>query len=318
MREHLLGYLIGALEPHETQEVEKSLRQDDQLRRELDALRFCLYPLAADEGHLDPPSGLAARTCHYVAARLARPAARTSPAASRGWRLADVLTAACVAAAAALVFFPAVSYSRYQSQSAMCQNNLRQIGLGLGQYSQFHGGYFPQLPTAGNEAAAGLHALILRERGYVEQDATFLCPGSFRAQTGDFRLPTREQLRSATGEALEALRQTIGGTYGYTLGYAEDGNYKAVRNRSRGTFAIVADAPNLKLVTGQSANHRGRGQNVLFEDGHAAFYTTCRPCPNTQDDLYYNDDGEVAAGKHSNDAVIGPSEASPLGWEAVE
>ncbi len=111
----------------------------------------------------------------------------------------------------------------------------------------------------------------------------------------------------------------MGGTYGYTLGYAdEDGNYKAIRNRGRSTFPIVADAPNLTLVTGQSANHRNRGQNVLFEDGRAAFLTTCRPCPGSHDDLYYNDDGEVAAGKHPNDAVIGPSEASPLGWELVE
>jgi hypothetical protein len=322
MREHLLGYLMGALEPHETQEVETHLCQDDRLRRELDALRFCLHPLKADEGHLDPPDGLATRTFNYVVARAAAPAARSS-ASSRGWRLTDVLTAACVAAAAALVFFPAVSYSRYQSESAMCQNNLRQIGAGLAQYSQFHGGYFPELPTAGNEAAAGLHALILRERGYVEQDSTFLCPGSALAASrragsqGEFSLPTREQVLAASGEALESLRRAMGGAYAYPLGYLENGTYRVIRNRNRGTFAIVADAPNVRRGRAdQSANHRGRGQNVLFEDFHVSFLTTCRTCPS--DDLYNNDDGHIAAGNHANDAVVGPSEATPLGWKLVE
>jgi hypothetical protein len=171
----------------------------------------------------------------------------------------------------------------------------------------------------GKEAAAGLHAVLLRERGFVENDAIFLCPGStlkWTGENGEFRLPTRAQVRTATGAALESLRRSMGGAYGYNLGYFEDGSYKAVRNRNRGTFALVADAPNLTLPTAQSANHRGRGQNVLFEDGHVSFLVT--PQVLTSDDFYHNDDGQVAAGKHPDDAVIGPSEVSPLGWEAVE
>src|SRR5687767_12284457 len=89
MREHLLGYLMGALEPHETEQLEVSLAQDDQLRRELDSLRHCLEPLAADQGHLDPPHGLAERTLRHVVASAPVPAIRPSPASARGWRAAD-------------------------------------------------------------------------------------------------------------------------------------------------------------------------------------------------------------------------------------
>jgi hypothetical protein len=316
MREHLLGYLMGALEPHEAAELEGSLAESDHLRRELDALRFCLQPLAADEGHLDPPDGLASRTCHYVVSCSATP---TSPAwgptaAFRGWRAADLLVAACVLVAGTLVFFPAMSYSRFQSHLAGCQNNLRQIGMGIAHYADSHNDLLPQLPTSGNEAAAGLHAVILREEGYVDGDSTFLCPGSPLLAAPGFRIPARAELRTATGERLESLKRALGGAYGYTLGYLDEGRYKPVRRRNRATFAIVADAPNLELATGQSANHRSRGRNVLFEDGHVTFLPTCQTCPFTKDDLYHNDDGEIAAGKHADDSVIGPSEIPPLGW----
>lgn len=316
MREHLLGYLLGALEPHETEQLEGSLAQNDQLRRELDSLRLCLQPLSADQGHLDPPDGLAARTLRYVVSCSASPAVRTPPAPVRGWRAADLLVAACVLVAGTLVFFPAMSYSRFQSQVAGCQNNLRQISHGIGQYTDSNGGFLPHLPTTGNEASAGLHAAILREGNYVERDETFVCPGSDLAATPGFRVPTRSEVRAATGKKLEALRRAMGGAYGYTLGYIDAGGYKAVRNRKRGTFVIVADAPNLALATGQSANHWGNGQNALYEDGHVKFLPTCQACPITKDDLYHNDEGEVAAGKHPNDSVIGPSEIPPLGWDS--
>lgn len=321
MREHLLGYLMGALEPHETEQVESRLGQDGHLQRDLEALRLSVQPLSADSGHLPPPAGLAKRTCDYVASCTASPAVRVAGSSLRRWTMADLLVAACVLVAGTLVFFPAVSYSRYNAQLAGCQNNLRQIGQGLLHYSSSHNGFLPQLPTSGNEAAAGLYAPILREGGYLDSDEPFVCPATpLEINLGDdrragFRLPTRAELRAATGEQLRLLRRKLGGTYGYNLGYVESERYQPVRNRSRATFALVADAPSPTVATSQSGNHRGRGQNVLFEDGHVGFLNTCRACPHTNDDLYHNDEGQVAAGKHLNDAVIGPSDVPPLGWD---
>lgn len=312
MREHLLGYLIGALEPHETEALESRLAEDGQLRRELDLLRYCLHPLAADQGHFDPPEGLADRTCHYVGSCMAAPAGGVFASSLRSWRAADLLVAACVLVAASLVFFPALKYSRFQSHVAGCQNNLRQIGLAYANYTDSHGGNLPMIPVSGKDSLAGVHAAVLREEGYVNTPHVFLCPGDASSQAAHF--PKRADLLAADGEQLQTYRRKLGGSYGYSLGYFHEGNYKAVRNRHRGNFALVADKPNLTLTSGQSSNHGDKGQNVLFEDGSTKFLCNCQACPITKDDIYHNDDGKIAPGKHAGDSVIAASEVPPFGY----
>ena len=61
----------------------------------------------------------------------------------------------------------------------------------------------------------------------------------------------------------------------------------------------------------QSANHGGRGQNVLFESGRVGFVTSPRSTARS-DHFFLNDDGQVAAGTHAEDSVIGSSHTGPL------
>jgi len=67
MRDHLLGYLIEALEPSERDEVEEYLSRHPGLRVELERLDCCLEPLRAGKFHHDPPPRLVERTCEFVA-----------------------------------------------------------------------------------------------------------------------------------------------------------------------------------------------------------------------------------------------------------
>jgi hypothetical protein len=97
----------------------------------------------------------------------------------------------------------------------------------------------------------------------------------------------------------------VGGSYGYTLGYVSRGRYRPTKNLGRANFAIVADAPN-PTPPYHSHNHGGCGQNVLFEDLHVQYLTTCKAHGCT-DDIFTNDDGKVAPGLHAHDSVIGPS-----------
>jgi hypothetical protein len=118
-------------------------------------------------------------------------------------------------------------------------------------------------------------------------------------------------LEKAAAVDLPRLRCVLGGSYGYCLGHLNNGAYEGTRNRQRRSFALVSDAPSPDQPGHQSRNHGGRGQNVLFEDGHVSFLTCSKPC-NLSDDIFVNDEGRVAAGLHEDDAVIGPSDASPL------
>ena len=107
----------------------------------------------------------------------------------------------------------------------------------------------------------------------------------------------------------------MGGSYGYCLGYVDHGKVRPTRNLNRDYFAILADAPSDR-PDHQSNNHGGVGQNVLFEDQHVEFCNTTRP-GDGRDDIYTNDNHEVAPGLHRDDAVLAASGTPPAGCVSV-
>jgi hypothetical protein len=310
MREELVGYLIDALEPDQRAAVEAQLAVDPHLQRDLEVLRGSLTILQWDREHFDPPAGLAARTCQFVAMQANTTIAPAVPSASR-WRMADLVVAAGIFIAASMLFFPAIYHSRYSSQVAACENNLRRIGQALAEYSGLHNGNFPDL--SGRHSAAGVYAVKLMDQGLVSEPEWFVCPGSPLAdKIHQFHIPSLKELESAPREKLVELENSMGGSYGYNLGYVgENGEYQPTKNLHRKNFAMMADAPVTGTDKPYSLNHGGWGQNVLFEDGHVDYLKTCNAdgCP---DNIFLNDQGRMAAGIHPNDAVIGPSAARPL------
>jgi hypothetical protein len=312
MRDQLIGYLLDALEPSEHEQVESQLRRDPQLARELELLAHCLRPLAADKAHFEPPVGLAERACQAVHERSARVAPVPAPVhAPRQWSMADMVVAAGIFLAASLLFFPAMNQSRFAARLTGCKNNLRQVGLGLDVYSEMHGGFFPNVPIDDRQCgAAGVVVVRLADLGILREPNVVLCPGSDDADHANgFHIPTFKELRAAQGAALTHLHRTMGGSYGFNLGYVSNGKYYSPKNLHRARFALVADAPSIEAPY-HSLNHGGCGQNVLFEDGHVGYLTTCR-AHGCRDDIYTNDSGAVRPGLHMHDSVLGPSHAQP-------
>jgi hypothetical protein len=320
VKEQLLGHLLGVLEDEERTEVEAQLGSDPECRKELALLRKQLEPLAALRQDFQPPPGLAERTCRLVAQHRAAPTpakGRLRPeVAPPSWvgrmsRL-DMTMAATVLVAAGLLIFPAIQHSRFRAHLAACQDNLRELGTSLNQYSQTHGGYFPRVPTQGNLAAAGIYAPVLAQNGLLTEVNRVVCPESnLAARMQGFRVPTYGELQLAPPAKIVDLRPTMGGSYGYNLGYMRNNEYQPTKNLYRDNFAIMSDAPNPNAVHLQSANHGGRGQNVLFENGNVQFLTTTTPL-GSNDDIFTNDDGQVAAGRSANDAVLGGSSTAPI------
>jgi hypothetical protein len=236
----------------------------------------------------------------------------TPPDSAGRFRWLDMAVAAGVFAAVSLLLMPAIQSSRFNAQLIACQDNLRQIGVGMTQYSQRYNGYFPCIPTRGRLAAAGIYAPILARDGLVPDSRTFVCPSSSLAGSTGFRISSFDELQSASQDKLNDLLCWMGGSYGYHLGYMRDGLYQGTKNLGRNTFALVADTPGTDPSNGrQSLNHAGRGQNVLFEYGGVKFVTSPRPFRQA-DDIFANDWGLVAPGLHLNDAVIAPSAARPV------
>ncbi|MEQ8791457.1 MAG: hypothetical protein RIC55_34660 [Pirellulaceae bacterium] len=318
MREHLLGYLLGALDEDEHVEVSQRLEQDPQLRKQLERLESRLESLGPPDDFEQPPVGLAERTCHFVASQkvelpaLPREAPPGNSMGRWNWSIADVSVAAAVFAAAALLFFPAILNSQYQSELAFCQNNLRQLAQALSHYTDTSEGYFPPVSTEGNRGVAGIYGPTLVNNGMLAEPGVLVCPSSELARQGRFEVPTFKEIDGLSGEPLRRAQERMGGSYGYNLGYLEDGRYRVPRHVGRSNFAIMADAPSEFLLGNRiSSNHGGRGQNVLFDDWHIEHVSDCksRDCG---DAFYVNRQGVVAAGLDSNDAVIGRSGDSPL------
>lgn len=321
VREQLLGYLLGALDEAEQDSLEEQLERDPHLRRELAQMREQLRPLEATRGEFVPPPGLVSRTCALVAAAASAQARRnatrrppmtpsTPPVMLSNIRWPDVTVGALVCVLAMLLIFPAVHNTRFMSQLEACQDNLHKVGLALESYSHRHAGFFPTIPARGNLAAAGIYAPTLLRSGLLTETRSVLCPGAASNDQASFAIPSLDELESAPEDQVAQLQCSMGGNYGYSLGYLEDGQYQGTRNLHRSSFALAADAPSAD-ERHQSRNHGGRGQNVLFEDGRVQFLPSTQLVEGT-DDIFLNDRCEVAAGLHLNDAVIGPSDARPV------
>ena len=320
VRQQVLDYLLGALDDSEMDAVAALLSSEPAYQQALPWARGEMLRLEVARPEVSPPPGLAQRTCRLVfnpAWRLRaswRPWRMTPLAATqhgrRHWSLADAGVAAAILLIAGLLVLPAISGSRFQARLITCQNNLRQVGQALTEYSDKNHDLFPVVPMEGNLAAAGIYAPILTQDGFLTEPETVLCPESIQAQERDFRVPSLAELRSAAGRKLTDIQRRMGGSYGYSLGYFDHGAYRPTRNLGRDYFAILADAPSNR-PDHKSDNHGGLGQNVLFEDSHVEFCSTTRPGDGS-DDIYTNNANVVAPGLNRDDAVVAPSGTGPV------
>lgn len=229
------------------------------------------------------------------------------------WSLPNMLVTAVTLAVLAGLAFPALSYSRYQARLASCQNNLQKIGHAFLKFSDLNEGNFVPIPTAGKLAASGCYGPVLKEHGLLEDDSLLSCAGI--ADDSPTHIPTVAQLQAADGIQLISLQKSMGGDFGYSMGYQENGTYQSPQNVGRSNVVLLADAPSNTLPGRRSSNHGRSGQNCLFEDGRVQFISGHSV---GRDAIYENDYGIVAPGSHPDDSVIAPSHLSPLGAGAAK
>ena len=178
MHDDLVGFLTGALDASEHNEIQKRLDESADLREQLAKIERCLSPLSWDKEDRVPPVGLAAKTCKFVEnhieenkvelASARKERIEALAAESSGWTFSDFVVAAGICLAAACLFFPAVLNSRYNARLAHCQNNMRQLGRAFQEYSESNNGYFPAVPAKGKLAFAGSYAAMLRDKNLID------------------------------------------------------------------------------------------------------------------------------------------------------
>ncbi len=339
MEENLVGYLLNALDPETHREVEAYLGANPEARRHAEVLRRALEPLAADADEEAPP-GLWLRALAHVARDQARqaprrpapppadhfddlpPAPRPVPAQVLGpsrsrWRRADLLVAAILLFAVAGLGASLLPTLWYRQQIYACQNNLRLFHQALMEYSQRHDGAFPKVEDTPPRNVAGIFVPILKESGALPDDVTVACPADGHQKPPAVTVAELEEMQKDRPSQFDALSRRLAGCYAYSLGYGDRGAHSGLRVEDGGYLPILSDAPDFqggRVALGNSPNHGGRGQNVLYIDGHARFSTT-RGAGVGGDDIFVNQHGRVGAGCNPEDTVLGASAATPFPYD---
>lgn len=321
MDEHLLGYLLNALEPEELRQVEIWLKAHPEGQARVERLRQALAPLAAErDTPIEPPPGLAVRTLARVAEHICRDlphAPKTAVVRSLGparpsWRRVDVLIAACLLITLLGLLSLWLLRTREQAGLVDCRDSLREVYVGLKSYSERHQNRFPCVSEVAEPPrdVAGLIIPMLIAHGYLSGNLRIGCPAKTDKPTP---IPLKEALKMEQAQ-FEQQAGHFTPCYAYSLGYRnEQGlvlplSFKPDQPNSH--LPIMADKPGVNALLGNSLNHGGRGQNVLYLDGHVRFCTN-RTIGVDDDDIYLNKVKAVAAGLNHLDTVLGSSASRP-------
>jgi hypothetical protein len=325
MKPDLVAYALNALEPEEHRAVEEVLAASSAARQELAAIQACLQPLVHD-AEIEPPANLLADTLKRVVAHRCRRVVEPPPQVTlprRGrpslftWRHANALVAAGIVLVLCALIPSALLYARHREGIIACADNLHQFHAALMQYSQGQDGYLPRPEKSGQFSSAAVYTVALRDAGLWNPNLQTTCPAN-RSGHRATPPPTHDELQARciaiSPEGLRQMYESLGGCYGYHLGYEdEQGRFMAIRRDLGDHVSIMADRPPRERETPQwqvlnSPNHAGLGQNVLYLGGHVRFV---RDRVIGGDDIYLNRVGRLAVGRGSADVVIGPGEARP-------
>lgn len=305
----LLDYQLGQLDEARREEFEQELAADPELANLSARLALSLVFLLDDNPPIEPPPGLAARTIAAVEERRTRPRILEYSPVRVPFRGADVAVAAGIFLAGLATLLPAMHRSRAQMQEAACTFNLQQVGLGLSNYANVHGSY-PQPPQS---YPAGYYALQLREAGTLHDASILTCPASGSAAAID-DLPTCAHFTSMMAHSPEHCQRLLGDEYAYHAGFrhASESFGPVPGPQALGVpLPILADQPPRDdfhvVLPGNSPDHGGGGQNVLFSD-HSVRWLRSRSLPGIGDqDIYLNDNRQPRMGLNWKDVSLIPA-----------
>jgi prepilin-type processing-associated H-X9-DG protein len=305
----LLEYALGGFHVEAVEERERGRPEDSCAREQeiVSRLSRSLAMLLDDGDACEPPLGLATRTMAFVAANGSRRHPRYLTTFRVPFRLADLGVAAAIFIAGLITLLPAIQRSRERMNQAGCVFNLQQLGIAFAQYGSIFREY-PFLPDGYNSLPTGSFAAILHDAGLLHDLNTLDCPSKSHHKTTSLASFDEIVASRETDAERSPLRLFV--DYAYNVSYRDtSGRVNPIRADLTGMVPLLADQPDspddIRILAGNSPNHGGQGQNVLFSDGHVSWYSTRRISP-YDDDMFLNADKEVAPGLTKQDTALFP------------
>lgn len=214
------------------------------------------------------------------------------PKFNKGFTLIELLVVIAIIGILAGILLPVLSRARESARKTQCASNVKQIGMGLIMYANENSEIFPS--STGN----AMLSLNLLFPNYVSDQRTFNCPS-------DTSVTATTNATVAVNTAFTKNNCSYGYDYAHTQ--ANDADVALLADRPRNaagatTPTALTNSPNHGGTVGTVAvgDTAGRGQNVVYVDGHVEFVNTWlggwfAADGTTRDDIY-GDDPATAGG----------------------
>jgi prepilin-type N-terminal cleavage/methylation domain-containing protein/prepilin-type processing-associated H-X9-DG protein len=178
------------------------------------------------------------------------------PKLNNGFTLIELLVVIAIIGILAGILLPVLSRARESARKTQCMSNVKQIGMGLIMYANENSETFPSDSAYGG-ASPSTRGLNLLYDTYISDNKVFNC-------TSD------TTVTAALNSGMSA--STSGGTEAFTSTQCSYGYDRAHTQADDADVALAADRPPATpSATASTANHNGRGQNVVYVDGHVEF-----------------------------------------------
>ncbi len=176
------------------------------------------------------------------------------PDRSKGFTLIELLIVIGIIGLLAGILLPVLSRAKESARRTQCASNIRQIGMGLIMYANENGEVFPQDTTTVVERPA-MRSLNLLFNTYVSDNKIFKCPSDATVT----RATNAGMSISTANDSFDQAECSYG--YDYTHTQTDDTGVALASDRPPANPNSIANSP----------NHNGRGQNVVYIDGHVEF-----------------------------------------------
>ncbi len=314
--EEMIEHVLSKREDSELDPPVHALVGDPGELSRVERLRRSIHLLVDDGLTLEPRSGLADGTLSFVAKNRSRPRTFIEQLPMRvPFRWADFAVAASIFVAGVLTLLPAIHRSRERMNQAGCVFNLQQLGTSLAQYASLQP-FFPYPPAQRHDVHAGMFAVMLHDAGFLNDLSVLDCPSNGPCADRMKDIGSFDQVDHMRRHDPEGYKRMLCWDYAYNVGYRHASGHAGpldVVHASR--VPVLADQPDhenfIKIREGNSPNHHGWGQNVLFGDGSVGWFRT-RKISAVDLDLYLNNNQQPRPGIHDLDSVLVPSK-TPFG-----
>lgn len=176
--------------------------------------------------------------------------------------LIELLVVIAIIALLAAILFPVFGRARENARRSSCQSNLKQIALGVKQYTQDYDERFPNVPTTAPADSPGWAYAI---QPYVKSEQLFQCPSDTISPPDATTIPTLLGRAATAGFSDYYINYNLDtGTGGLSEAALTYSSNTILNGETNGGSANA----NFSSPPANSSSKHLEGANYSFADGH--------------------------------------------------